>query len=45
MKTTIKDDAAKVAFDVAKSKVVEAMAIARKAVEDAGTDAELGPFV
>ncbi len=30
------------AFNYAESKVVEAMAIARKAVEDAGTDAELG---
>lgn len=42
MKTIIKQDAAKVAFDVAESKVVEAMAIARKAVEDVGTDAEWG---
>ena len=30
------------AFNYAESKVVEAMAIARKAVEDAGTDAEWG---
>ena len=30
------------AFNLAESKIVEAMAIARKAVEDAGTDAEWG---